>query len=243
MYRCSWGMRFVVLGLLGAVAGCSTKDEGGTRFVTENGKTRRLSKSEENLHDIGLAVNNYMSQNPTNSRFPPAAIRDSAGKPLLSWRVWLLPHLDGQKDLYAKFHLDEPWDSPHNKELLSQMPKCYQSPARSAADGMTQIMVFTGKHSLFEKPEGAKSSDIVDGRMDTILAVEAGPDKAVPWTKPEDLILDDDPLAALGNIPAEGFQAVFCDCAVHQIKTRDKAGIRALITPNGGDRVPPDFWK
>jgi hypothetical protein len=38
--------------------------------------------------------------------FPPAAIRKD-GKPLLSWRVALLPYLD-QQALYEKFHLDEP---------------------------------------------------------------------------------------------------------------------------------------
>ena len=44
-----------------------------------------------------------------------------SGKPLLSWRVHLLPFLE-ENELYEQFKLDEPWDSPHNIKLLDQMP-------------------------------------------------------------------------------------------------------------------------
>ena len=36
----------------------------------------------------------------------------------------ILPLID-QKALYNRFHLDEPWDSPHNKALLKEMPALY----------------------------------------------------------------------------------------------------------------------
>ena len=49
------------------------------------------------------------------------AIADSTGKPGLSWRVAILPYLE-QDTLYKQFKLDEPWDSPHNKKLIRQMP-------------------------------------------------------------------------------------------------------------------------
>ncbi len=56
--------------------------------------------------------------------FPTAAILDKNGKPLLSWRVALLPYIE-QDALYRQFKLDEPWDSEHNKKLIAQMPKIY----------------------------------------------------------------------------------------------------------------------
>ena len=46
--------------------------------------------------------------------FPPRAILDKNGKPLLSWRAQMLPNLE-EIALYEQFHLDEPWDSQHNK--------------------------------------------------------------------------------------------------------------------------------
>ena len=41
--------------------------------------------------------------------FPGRAIFDKQGKPLLSWRVSVLPYMD-RGDLYHQFRLDEPWD-------------------------------------------------------------------------------------------------------------------------------------
>src|SRR5260370_4929892 len=67
-----------------------------------------------NLKQIGLALHNY---NDAYARLPAVANFDKQGKPLLSWRVHLLPFIE-QEDLYKEFHLDEPWDSEHNKQLI-----------------------------------------------------------------------------------------------------------------------------
>ena len=58
---------------------------------------------------------------------PPAAIYSKDGKPLLSWRVAILPYL-GLDNLYKQFHLDEPWDSPHNIKLSAMPVAVYLSP-------------------------------------------------------------------------------------------------------------------
>src|SRR5438874_420269 len=58
---------------------------------------------------------------------PFPAIRDREQRPVLSWRVSLLPYLQ-RGDLYNQFHLDEPWDSPHNIVLLDRMPDVYRCP-------------------------------------------------------------------------------------------------------------------
>ena len=52
----------------------------------------------------------------------------------LTWRVAILPDL-GQKALYDKFHLDEPWDSEHNLTLLDQMPDVYAPDCRVGQAG------------------------------------------------------------------------------------------------------------
>jgi hypothetical protein len=64
--------------------------------------------------------------------------------------VALLPHL-GEKELYEQFHLDEPWDSPHNRKLLAKIPKAYSSVDRlpEVAHG-TFYQVFVGDSCLFE---------------------------------------------------------------------------------------------
>ena len=73
---------------------------------------------------IGLAIHNYIA---VHDSFPPAFTQDKAGKPLLSWRVLILPYLE-QDALFKEFHLDEAWDSPHNKALIARMPVTYRCP-------------------------------------------------------------------------------------------------------------------
>jgi len=98
------------------------------------------SQSMNNLKQIGLAMHNY---HDTHGRFSPQAIRSKDGKPLLSWRVAILPFLDAEA-LYKEFHLDEPWDSEHNKKLIERMPAALASPAlgdERRAKGMTSYLV------------------------------------------------------------------------------------------------------
>ena len=98
-------------------------------------------------------------------------------------------------------------------------------------------MLFTGKGAAFDGGKKIRMTDIRDGTSDTILCVEAGPDKAVPWTKPEDLPFDPEkPLAALGKVSPEGFIAAFFDGSVQQLKV-DNQTLKALITPDGGERI------
>lgn len=71
----------------------------------------RRSQCTNNLKQIALAMHNFHA---THNNFPPAFSTGKDGKPLLSWRVHILPFLE-QDALYKEFHLDEPWDSPQNK--------------------------------------------------------------------------------------------------------------------------------
>ena len=196
----------------------------------------RRAQCVNNLKQIGLAVHNYASANDT---LPGPAIMDKEGKSLLSWRVAILPYI-GQQGLYNKFKLDEPWDSPHNKALLKEMPSVYVCPTRAAGKPFTTTyQVFTGMGALFEDGKGAKLADVVDGLSNTLMAVEAK--EAVPWTKPDDLLFD--PAAppslfgAASNHPG-GFNTLFADGSVRFIKTSISVQtFRALITRAGGEVV------
>jgi hypothetical protein len=174
--------------------------------------------------------------------FPPASIGKN-GKPLLSWRVAILPFLD-EKDLYDRFHLDEPWDSPHNLKVAEGMPGVFHSPYRKTKDNKTTIMVFSGKGTAFNGNRGI--CDIPDGRSHTIFCVAAATEKAVIWTKPEDLQFDPvQPLTALGISEDDSFRAAFFDGSVQHLAV-DNPTLAALITPDGGETVeeeqPPFDW-
>ena len=156
--------------------------------------------SQENLHQIGIAMHNYAADH--DDRLPPSASRDPEGRPLLSWRVLLLPYME-EGELYEQFHLDEPWDSPHNLALLPKMPRTYKPPPNSGFENMSDVtfyQVFTGPDTAFELATGPRLlDDFPKGTSVTILVVEAS--EAVPWTKPQDLDYDPDkPLPKLGGV-------------------------------------------
>ncbi|MCI0456272.1 MAG: DUF1559 domain-containing protein [Gemmataceae bacterium] len=188
--------------------------------------------SSNNLKQIGLALHNYEA---AHGHFPPGAIYSKDGKPLLSWRVAILPFI-GQETLYRQFKLDEPWDSPHNMKLLDKMPPVFDPPGKSEGH-RTHYRVFTGPGTIFDGPKGARVGDITDGTTNTIMAVEAK--EGVPWTKPDELPYDPKkPLPALGGLSRDGFHVLLADASVRLLSPRVPEEIlRALITSSGAEKI------
>ncbi|MCI0681002.1 MAG: DUF1559 domain-containing protein [Gemmataceae bacterium] len=190
-----------------------------------------------NMKQIGLAMHNY---HDVHKSLPPAAICDANGKPLLSWRVAILPFLEGD-NLYKQFKLDEPWDSDHNKRLIAQMPPTYVIPAAPLKPGETHYRVFVGGGAMFDLSKGARFVDVTDGLSNTLMVVETF--ESVPWTKPDDIAYDaKKPLPKLGGFYANGiFNAGLGDGSVRALRTNlTEATLRALITRAGGEVVNPD---
>jgi RNA polymerase sigma factor (sigma-70 family) len=92
-------------------------------------QARDRAQSRLNLRKLALAMHAYAENH--GGKLPPPAIYSRDGKALLSWRVALLPYLD-QSELYKQFHLDEPWDSEHNKKLSETVVKVYTPVGKSA---------------------------------------------------------------------------------------------------------------
>jgi hypothetical protein len=194
-----------------------------------------------NLKQMALAMHNY---HDTFKSFPPAASVSKDGKRLLSWRVHLLPYLDGGA-LYREFHLDEPWDSDHNKRLIEKMPEIYLSlnaTQEHRRRGMTTYLVPVGKQTAFEKPVGTTIRDITDGTSNTLMIVDALPDRAVIWTRPDDLEFDPaNPWRGVAVPPEGSFWASFCDGSVRRIgKGTTVANLRRYFQMNDGEVIDPE---
>jgi len=204
----------------------------------------RRAQVMNTFKQVMLAMHMYES---THGRLPAQAICDADGKPLLSWRVSLLPYFE-EGNLYEQFRLDEPYDSEHNLKLLERMPAVYadpSAPAEQAARGLTTIQVLAGKGTTFSAPDkGPKLAQISDGTSRTLAIVEALPANAVPWTKPDDIEFDpDEPLAGVGNPRRPGgmFVGGMLDGSVRMLAPDlDPEVFKALVTPNGGEAVGLD---
>jgi hypothetical protein len=175
----------------------------------------RRVQSTNNLKQIGLAMHNYASANHT---FPPAYTADKNGKPLLSWRVMILPYME-TGGLYEQFHLDEPWDSEHNKKLINKMPAGYRSPTSTVfGQGKTNYLTVRGKHTIFSGKDPNSFASIRDGMSNTIMTVEVSDAKAVIWTKPDDFEYDEqNPIKGLVGLQSGGFIAGLADGSVRFI--------------------------
>jgi prepilin-type processing-associated H-X9-DG protein len=142
------------------------------------------ARSQNNLKQIGLALHNY---HDVYGVFPAAAICDKKGKPLLSWRVAILPFVE-QDNLYKQFHLDEAWDSPHNKKLADTVVKVYELPYGEPKRAHTNYRVFVGNGAVFDMVQGCKISQITDGTSNTVLVFEGA--ESTPWAKPDEIEFD-----------------------------------------------------
>jgi prepilin-type processing-associated H-X9-DG protein len=198
----------------------------------------RRAQCTNNLKRIALGMVNYEAK---EGGFPPAAKTGADGKPLLSWRVLILPYVDEQS-LYQQFHLDEPWDSPHNKPLADKMPQVFACPSEALAQNSTTYQVVVDPRSLFTgEASGVRRDDVKDGIATTFLVVEAK--GAVPWSKPEDLSLaSKEPMLGMGSKHPGGFNAVMADGSVHFIRSTGTNAIspqmlNGLVTRNGGEPV------
>jgi Protein of unknown function (DUF1559) len=199
--------------------------------------TAYRSTSMNNLKQIALALHNY---HDVHKAFPAVANFDAQGKPLLSWRVHILPYL-GEEKLYKEFHLDEPWDSDHNKKLVTRIPNVFAVPGLSDSDkGLTTYLAPVAANAMWTgTATRVKINEVTDGTSNTIFVIDAADKLAAPWTKPADYTYDPkDPSAGLAYRYGSVVLALFADGSVQTLpKTISAQKMLALFTRNGGEVI------
>lgn len=209
------------------------------------------SECKNNLKNLGLALHNY---HDTYKTFPPAIIRDSSGRPHLSWRTLVLPFVEPYP-LYNNYKLDEPWDSPHNKSLLSGNVEVFRCPSRRSGIGKptTTYVAVIGPNTAWRSDGTVVSArDFTDGMSNTILLVEIK-EAGIHIFEPRDLSLDQ--MTTTINSPvgqgissdhrfkAEslGVHVLMADGTVRWLPNNvPPEVIHAMLTINGGEKIIED---
>lgn len=251
--------------LLVAKAQPTGKGLGSFNPIAKARAAARRTASSNHLKQLALAFHNYES---AYGRFPPAAVIGPDGKPWHSWRVLLLTYLGGvdEEAIFKQYDFSQPWDSPKNLAIAEKMPAVFRDPAREGPpDTFADYAAITGEAAIFQ-PEVVtmKSADdypaclsaakkigftsVTDGTSNTILFATLDPARKIPWTKPEDIVLDDafpgigEP-AGIGAIhPVEGGHhtalVAFADGSVQTLPDSiDADTLRPFLTRAGGELV------
>ncbi|HEY2253459.1 MAG TPA: DUF1559 domain-containing protein, partial [Planctomycetaceae bacterium] len=178
--------------------------------------------------------------------------------------VLLLPFLD-QSQLQKQYKWTEPWDGPNNKNLIAKMPAVFGDPSYGDnGDHFTHVVAITGESMAFGADggrcdgkelnlvtaKGRKRSDFTDGLSNTLVFGPAHPERQIPWTKPEDIVIDGK-FAGLGK--NDGFPWSYKDGAsAAAVFMRgdgmpkavregiDNRRFRSLLTISGGETVDWD---
>ncbi|HEV3004587.1 MAG TPA: DUF1559 domain-containing protein, partial [Pirellulales bacterium] len=147
----------------------------------------------ERMKKIGIALQSYHDE---YNAWPPAVVADPNGRPMHTWRVLILPQLGVEEEkLYKRYHFDEPWDGPNNRDLADLMPEVYGCPLDPAADlAQTSFLAIvdsaTGDFATHPTLTGAgPSTGPAPPKPQTPLMVVEVAESKVIWMEPKDLVL------------------------------------------------------
>ncbi|MFO0965936.1 MAG: DUF1559 domain-containing protein [Gemmataceae bacterium] len=201
------------------------------------------TQESNNLKMIGLGLH---AHHDVYRALPLPGNPDPAtGKPLLSWRVHILPYIE-HADLYRQFNLKEPWDSPQNLPLAAKMPDIYRPIGKPAPANHTTYQLFVGPSTPFPvwPPKGPMPGlrgptlmSFMDGTSNTFLVAESS--NPVLWTKPEDIDYDPARPPALGWSIPDRFHVLLADGSTRTVRRDLRPDVlRLLIDPRDGNVIP-----
>ena len=149
------------------------------------------AENASRLQTLQIATLRYQAEHGT---LPPAFTVGEQGRPLHSWRVLILPYIsDATKALYEQIRLDEPWDSPHNRQFAARTPDVFRRPEDAPDSNLAAYSVIVGPNSLYNASGvGVDLAERVANpeRVATSQALIVERKTPVEWTRPDAEILE-----------------------------------------------------
>ncbi len=196
-------------------------------------EARQLSLMNQ-LKQIGLAIHNYHA---TEKHLPPRCFTDREGKPLLSWRVALLPYIE-QSAMYRAMKLGQAWNSEDNLLASQTLIPTYRDESEPSAKTRMRAPVYPG--SIWHGDGPPKTfSDVKDGTSNTIAVIHVPENAAIEWSNPEPWVLSvDDPMSDVFG-DRETASVVLLDGAALVLKKSNMTNEKliAMLTCDSGEVV------
>jgi hypothetical protein len=109
-----------------------------------------------------------------------------------SWRVLILPHLGAEEEkLFKQYHLDEPWNGPHNRELAERMPDvfgCALDPGAGLSQTSFLALIDPTTGDFLVHPPNPNVTPAPPAPKVPFMVVEVA-ESNVNWLEPRDLTL------------------------------------------------------
>jgi len=220
-------------------------------------------KSSNNMKMIMLALLNYEA---ANGCFPPAVVHGPDGRPWHSWRMLILPYLEGGSEVYEAYDFSQAWNAEANLAVARRRIAAYRNPFDEADSGAAGYAVILSNDGVFPpagatmrdandrgfRARGTKLGEIPDGTSSTACLVPIDAAAGKPWTEPKDV-----PVAAATRVADGGIQIVsaagqdkaayfsigFCDGSIRTLPaTVAEPVLRALTSRAGGERIDQGTW-
>jgi hypothetical protein len=200
---------------------------------------RRISSNNQ-LKQIGLGIHNYGT---ANKRLPPGGTFNRYGEMQHSWETMLLPHMEHGE---IKPDMTLPWNHPNNAKHFKIVLRDFINPGIKGihqvdSDGYG-LSHYTVNLRVMGPNYSVRQEDVTDGPSNTILGGEVN-DRFQPWGHPVNwrdpaLGINKSPDGFGGPWASHGANIVLMDASVRFMnETIDPAILRALSTPNGGEKV------
>lgn len=204
--------------------------------LVANARVETLQKADQKrIGELAAALNKY---HEVHGQYPQPVMVSSDGATPYSWRVAILPYLEGGKALAARYRTNEAWDSEHNWQVMRDGIDLFRTPSPLETDDPTACgyYLITGPGTIFDGQSKPTRDSITDGLKLTALVVEAR--RNIPWTKPEDLAYSaETPVPELGGHFDKGYAIAMASGVARWILEMDEDSLRAMITKDRNDTL------
>ncbi|MDP1562022.1 MAG: DUF1559 domain-containing protein [Pirellulaceae bacterium] len=156
--------------------------------VAQARSAAQRAMAQNSAHQITLALLNYEA---VHGKFPAAQTTGDGSKPLMSWRVEILPFLE-ESSIYEKLQREQAWNGPANLPFTNLPVRAFTSPRCPDTDGTnrTAFVAVVGPDTVLRPDRTRKMREIADGASNTAMLMELF-ESDIAWAEPRDISVEE----------------------------------------------------